>query len=54
MPLALAGRQPISRLTAPEALPYDTIAMTNLAALAISSPARLWWRGCIDAARWRD
>jgi hypothetical protein len=41
-------------LTTAEVLPYDTIRMTNLIAIAASTAGHLWWRGSIDAARWRD
>jgi len=41
-------------LTHPERLPYEANRMTNLVAFAACSTARLWWRGCTLAARWRD
>jgi hypothetical protein len=43
------------RLTNPKPLPYHAIHMTDLAAIAASSTARLWWwRSASLAARWRD
>jgi hypothetical protein len=43
------------RLTNPKPLPYHAIRMSNLAAIAASSTARLWWwRSASLAARWRD
>jgi hypothetical protein len=41
-------------LTGGDPLPYDASRMTNLVAIAASSTARLWWRGAMRAARWRD
>jgi hypothetical protein len=41
-------------LTSSDLLPYHTVCMTNLVAIAASSTARLWWRGATLAARWRD
>jgi hypothetical protein len=55
MPLPCAVRQPPERLTNPKPLPYHAIRMMNLAAIAASSTARLWWwQSASLAARWRD
>ena len=55
MPLPTQSRQPISRLTGAERLPYHANRMTNLVAIAACSTARRWWwRDCTLAARWRD
>jgi len=54
MPLRERGRQPSERLTAAKPLAYHAIRMTNLAAIAATETARLWWRGANLAARWRD
>jgi hypothetical protein len=45
----------LARLTSPKALAYQATRMTNLATIAASSTARLWWWRCAKlAARWRD
>jgi hypothetical protein len=54
MPFPKRGRQPISRLTGLARLPYEANRMTDLVAIAACSTARLWWRDCTLAARWRD